>query len=424
MAQKKTPTQILAELENDLARHDFVSFKEGIVRIPFDKMPEATAAKIFANYLILAPVEGDFLRFVSQLWMTIADIDDVSFFLLQLIHPPSNLVSSDPQAPTVVPLPSLPIAKIRRIADLFLVTPAEFFEFLLEREGDPYLLTDLLKAEEIFQDAMTKETYIVLYEEALRRHSTTVSFFEERAKDFVTPAEIPFWVGDLRAGRETLPNDPVWLRPGPSLPTEDQILDYVPPPLKPANRSLDDIVELAISGLASNGFSLIERDSARDDLKSILVTNPSAAQTLLGDDLLSADREQLAQDADLLRLFGPVNPLVGTDLSSEHICARYGGCRMLTCQCFFNEDLFDEDLSDADNDWFTGQCDVCHQRIRERHHALRLPGKKGGWLSACCTWAHLRDLAQESVDSFLLLKMIDEMEQLVTTIGIQDRTYN
>ena len=83
----------------------------------------------------------------------------------------------------------------------------------------------------------------------------------------------------------------------------------------------------------------------------------------------------------LFQVLGPCHRRVNNDLLGDDICSRYGGCRMLTCNCLY----YDPDSSESTTEWFAGYCEHCYKLIDNKRHAVRKPGEFGGWLGAYCS---------------------------------------
>lgn len=144
---------------------------------------------------------------------------------------------------------------------------------------------------------------------------------------------------------------------------------------------------------------------------------------LLGDLVEDISEELLRKDEKLFTIFGPANPIYGQVITDpENECCKYGGCRMLTCIDFENEDEFgivdDEDPYEV-IEWFTGNCEYCHKKIAKKIYALRRPLTFGGWKGTFCSFKCLRDVVP--FDDVLNHFIINQVEQQLLEIGIQDR---
>jgi hypothetical protein len=133
----------------------------------------------------------------------------------------------------------------------------------------------------------------------------------------------------------------------------------------------------------------------------------------------------------MFNVLGPVNSLMGPDdePTESTRCGQYG-CRMLTCQCyrdndegFESDEEYGVDIGEEDNStaWFDGACWVCDSRIPRACYAIRRPVDTGGWRGTYCSVR-----CMENDDGLEPLSMIEQamtrivVEQL-NSIGIIDR---
>jgi hypothetical protein len=177
----------------------------------------------------------------------------------------------------------------------------------------------------------------------------------------------------------------------------------------------DEALKMLTEGLERHGISIVEMEEAKKFLEEQLKTKK---RELLEPILKSQEEKELEQDRVLFWTFGPSNPLVGQDLTIDAPSYKYGGCRMFLC------DLFDYDEEyDYVADWFTGNCQHCLLKIKERWHAVRLPRAHGGWEGCFCSWKCVSDYwrATEQEKDILTRKIIEIFEKKTREIGIQDR---
>lgn len=112
--------------------------------------------------------------------------------------------------------------------------------------------------------------------------------------------------------------------------------------------------------------------------------------------------EKIQDDMNLYRVFGPVNAYIDTDFTEltndqeePDESKIYGGARM-----FLDTRMeYDENDEIQLDDWFTGACLECHNRIKYKHYAVRRPLLKGGWIGCFCSWDCVRKYAE---DNFLM----------------------
>nr|QBK92212.1 MAG: putative transmembrane protein [Pithovirus LCPAC304] len=143
---------------------------------------------------------------------------------------------------------------------------------------------------------------------------------------------------------------------------------------------------------------------------------------LLGDLAGEISKEVLATDEKLFTILGPTNPIYGMVIDPDSDCCKYGGCRMLTCIDFENEDEFgviDEDNPEETIEWFSGFCEYCHLKIAKKIYALRRPLTFGGWKGVFCSFKCLR--AVVPLNDALNHIIINQIEDQLLSIGIQDR---
>ena len=115
------------------------------------------------------------------------------------------------------------------------------------------------------------------------------------------------------------------------------------------------------------------------------------------------------------RMLGPVHNNMRMTMHDDHICMRYGGCRMLVCNCVEGND--EEFGDDDDADWFKGQCDDCGLLIKNRRHAVRVPRDSGGWSGCYCSFSCLyARMYKDSFDD----EIVAEMERRVKSSMIYD----
>lgn len=119
-------------------------------------------------------------------------------------------------------------------------------------------------------------------------------------------------------------------------------------------------------------------------------------------------------DASHFHRYGPVN--TGDSLDPD--CVRYGGCRMLLCNCQTQGDEWDEEADLVFNnddfveeDWFTGECKTCEGPIKRRQYALRLPSEDGGWYGCFCSWDCLDDVNCSIVEKEMIQIMHLQLEE-------------
>jgi len=164
----------------------------------------------------------------------------------------------------------------------------------------------------------------------------------------------------------------------------------------------------------------METFEEKQKVKDHLICEYAISTTIEKIQMLSHLKEiPMFNDIPLFREFGPVNCIYSrSEYDPDHICSKYGGCRMFLCTEFeeVNEDLLNEE-SDVEVQWFYGYCDNCNKSISQKHFALRLPLLHGGWKGCYCSFRCLEgDVEDENTAT-----IVGRMKEQLQTIGIRDR---
>jgi len=177
--------------------------------------------------------------------------------------------------------------------------------------------------------------------------------------------------------------------------------------------SLDAALELALSGMDARDPERPQATTTlRAALQSMTDTERYAALQPLHKNM---EVLTLYDDKELQRIHGPANPQIGADLTDpDDECCVYGGCRMLLCTCFEEDQEMEEERAD---DWYTGMCDGCDRAISQRWYALRLPLAGGGWRGCYCSTRCMRPQA----DTLLETLLINNLDAQMAEVGVYDR---
>lgn len=122
--------------------------------------------------------------------------------------------------------------------------------------------------------------------------------------------------------------------------------------------------------------------------------------------LQTQKRLDLSNSAELARLYGPSNKAAGMDYTIDSPCTKFGGCRMLICECY-------------EEDWFLGYCQVCLKKIPYKTWAMRLPILTGSWTGCFCSPGcalYKVESEGEPMDVYLLSNIWEKIKAL----GIYD----
>ena len=178
---------------------------------------------------------------------------------------------------------------------------------------------------------------------------------------------------------------------------------------------IENNVNLLSEGLQSLGIGIDNLEAAKNEIRNKLNNSSEAEKIqLLEPILINNNSNVLQSDPYLFKYLGPANPHFNSDITYDHICYKYGGCRMLSCTCF---EIDSEDL--PLNDWFTGVCNVCLLKIRSRAHAVRKPLSMGGFVGCFCSFDCLRK--HMTISNIVNELMLDKMESDLNKFKIIDR---
>lgn len=280
-------------------------------------------------------------------------------------------------------------------------TYVELMDDLIAGDSSPDVTTACKKADLIF-GSQPYETYKIIQDHAYELENDRVyEYATDRMEETAPYAPIPKWVKNYS---------------GKPLATETVLMNS--PDIKDVPFGIptdEEAVNLLTKGLSQQGISVGDLEQARQYLLTKLSTSTKSEKIeMLRPVMENQSNKILGTDKKLYQIFGPANPLVGQDLTLNTPSSKYGGCRMFLC------DIFDRDFEfDYVEDWFTGSCDQCHLRIRQRWHAVRKPRPHGGWVWCYCSWK----CVNESLDGHVMLtqELIKIFEKETEEIGIQDR---
>lgn len=223
------------------------------------------------------------------------------------------------------------------------------------------------------------------------------AFFQTKAAETGAYSKPPEWV------RQDIPEGVI-----------QEVPDYIP--------SVKDAVDMLLEDMGNR--CLLSDNQA--EVKETLISQYAISSTIEKIQMLSAIKEfPMFDDSALFQKFGPVNTMYthSTDIDRDHECTKWGGCRMFLCKEFENSSCADEiDLMACDEhifvkDWFTGSCDVCRKKIRNRQYALRLPLHHGGWKGCRCLDDNCLNF---DIQDPQIAVMVGRMKEQLKVIGIRD----
>lgn len=159
-------------------------------------------------------------------------------------------------------------------------------------------------------------------------------------------------------------------------------------------------------------------------VKSFNLLDEKDYKTLVIDYLSTKASLMLGNNREIIKIYGPSNPRIDSRNSSfsylNSNCSLYGGCHMLLCEGHEPRiEVTDVLENNSTPDWFTGNCNYCQRKIRERHMAVRMPMDQGGWYGCYCKWKHVfKELEPKEVVLKLLTTVFSEKYE---KYGIYDR---
>lgn len=288
---------------------------------------------------------------------------------------------------------------------------------------------------------LTYNEYAIIFELAESNENELMqTLIGDRIK-FQSPySDIPLWVKNFfeEEGEKTENNNELTeketqkieevLPTEELLPTEEELFNEIKNEYDGKSYEIPsrkEFVDKIFEGLSKVNLKIDHEriEEARFAIERVFAMSTNEEfKEMIGPVIITEDRERLDNDVEIFRILGPVNPQFNVDLARDHVCYKYGGCRMFTCNEF---EIFDpdDDTIDENVDWFIGSCQYCYNRIKNRYHAIRRPLSLGGWVgcfcSDVCIKAEVLDL--DTSDASLVEKMTDEVLFLLSKYGIQDR---
>ena len=278
------------------------------------------------------------------------------------------------------------------------IIPVELLTELIQLDTSENVYVAMEKVTSLMGEQLY-DTYQQLEEMAFENENSVAVRWLQNHKDKIAPeAPIPDYVSDF----------------GLREPPDVQIKEIV-------EVTDDELADLMTETLTINKDTDAEANKEQL-LKQISEMDPDERRIQAEKLVLSREVLTLSEDVSLFRYFGPVNPAPSADFSSDNVCTRYGGCRMFLCNEFTPE-VDDIDDYGAD-DWFTGNCDYCSRKIRQREFAVRIPIVSGGWKGCFCSWGCVEEATEDDDESQLIDRMIDIVEIQLEKIGIQNKNFS
>lgn len=263
--------------------------------------------------------------------------------------------------------------------------------------------------------APTGETFRVLTDEAFNSgNETAIQFMSGLQGYYVGPVRRPDYivVDDELLPEELLLEVPV--------DVAEEIYDN-----NELSEDLDATVIFLTSGLEQYGVEFIDIEDTRRRLREKLDKMTEDERRIYLSYMNQSTMDELTSNIAIFNIMGPANPIInGVFKKTDHNCYRYGGCRMLYCNCFEVEqmDIGKDELEiEFPNipQWFTGECEKCKREILKRCYAIRRPLPQGGWRGTYCSWNCLH--LSGNVDDKMSMELCHMMEDQIVKRKILDR---
>jgi len=298
-------------------------------------------------------------------------------------------------------------------------TYVELMDDLAEFDASQQVMIACSRADQLF-GKQPHQTYKILKEHAIEFGNFVVEeFMTEKIAETAPYAEVPDYIKNY-IGKYY----PEYIN---KLPTEKELYELAD---KESKKELDEeikmpsdeeAVEMLTEGLSFYGITFVEVEATKEFIRKEIASSEEKKRELIMPILENKKQNNLDSDRLLYWTFGPSNKLISQNLNIDAPSYKYGGARL------FITDLFDyNEEYDFLEDWFTGNCQQCLLRIRQRWHAVRQPRSMGGWQGCYCSWKCVRDdwVERENFEmeeDILTKKLIDLFEKKTLEVGIQDR---
>ena len=276
-------------------------------------------------------------------------------------------------------------------------SPVEYLVDLVNLDDDKLAITLANNICDYFEDISEEDWKLLLH---LTEDVDNVKYHNPLFRCFIQSKIV----------KDTLPS---WIKRFPVIGLNDKSFlypSYIPSVKEAVDLLVEDFLRL---GLNSN---------SHEELKNFMIAQYAVATSSERILLLSSIKKLPSfDDSNIFKEFGPVNSILTTNtnlIEPEHQCSKYGGCRMLLCCEFEENDTYNSgSFDDEQPDWFKGSCDICSKTIKNRYLSLRLPLCNGGWINCYCSF----DCMKCDVDDPVTATMVGRIKQQLNDIGIRDR---
>jgi hypothetical protein len=386
-------------LEDDISMGLKNNVTQKLMLIPFDKLKEFAFRELFLRIFNIAKSYEavDMAKVIIDTWRDKSLNDTLAFEteLFLWIHDPKDCAFA---RDAMIDETSLAF----HLANIINHDESDENLWLAQRILDTYTIRNT--------DSATAET---LLSQCKDKFNDTMATFvrEQLIKPILSPASKPKWVFNLE----------------PVLPSHDELITRADAivakhhPKKIQVLEVDDAVKLIIAGLSQQGLTPEETEETQQFLHGMYQSlTPGQKQAVLEQHQRTKETYSLSDDKNLFIWLGPTNMYIHADLTHDHRCCKYGGCRMLLCRCFVSDPTEGDFTPFDDNDeldWFTGACDICGQGIDHFWYAVRMPVNSGGWKNTYCSFSCL----EKDIEDDLTHGLVSILRANIDGKGIQDR---
>ena len=391
----------LYKLLNDaILNNDEETFRKTIDKVPLEKMTIDATTVFLRKILELCQhnMSTSFLPFLFGEWDKTLGSGRLST-LAQLFG--RNEISDELLSFTVKGLP--------------LFTSTELLIEYIEHDQNYNNLAMLNRIIDIYGE-LKLEDYQEIYNTAIspkddgQNNAVLAIFFAEKIKEHSPFAEKPKWIFNFKY----LDQDDQTILP---YNDELELPDYRN--IKKELPSYKKAAEVITKGLFDAGFGIEHINKTKKEIEKRLTEAPDQEYVAIMEPILTKEQKLLLENnLQVFRVLGPSNILMGDSLLGETIDAKYGGCRMLSCEHF---SYADEHTTES-VPWFTGSCNTCFKRIRKECWAIRRPRNAGGFDGCYCSKECIVRNEDIEMDSFGT-KLLDFYYKKLLNTGIQDRLY-
>jgi hypothetical protein len=399
----------LKYLQDAIQKQKEDEFQSLIHRIPLSKLPFEETNKLLI-YLLTFIEQNNFipgLKIVLKFWGGMeVGFDD---YVGQDLYPVIPTLFLDPTIP-------IRILKFIMISMEDVMSVEEVAIELIEKGNGDQLKNALKNLFDILGEP-SGETFRILMDEAIQSEKEEgIEFFSSLQSYFMKPVERPKYIDE--GEQKDLPEEKKLLE------IADEVADEITN-VEIDCEDLDGLVIFLTSGLQKYGIVAIDVEQVQESLREKLShMTVDERKEYMKSFLNQQSFEDLNANETLFCILGPVNPIVNGDFTkSDHICYKYGGCRMFYCNCYESDWLNpdDEDKPYYPNIplWFTGVCENCGREVQKRCYAVRRPLPQGGWRGTYCSWSCLYESG--NVDDALSSKLCDLIEKKMYQETIFDR---